>query len=80
MPTELTNIQLKFNCTANWDEMQQLSDCRFCSHCQKKVYNFTGSTREDYEQVLAENNNRVCGRFTAEQAAVPVMVKPFWMK
>jgi hypothetical protein len=80
MPTELTHIQLKFNCGANWDEMQQLNGCRFCSLCQKNVYDFTGSTREEYEQVLFENNNRVCGRFTTKQTTMPAMVRPFWIK
>ncbi len=80
MPTEFNNIQLKFNCPANWDEMQPLNGCRFCSNCQKKVYDFIGSTRQEYEQVLLENNNLICGRFMAEQAATPAIVKPFWIK
>lgn len=80
MRTNITNVRLQFNCTANWEEMRQLDGCRFREQCHKKVYDFTGSTREEFEQVLAANNNKLCGRFTTEQATVPALVTPFWKK
>ena len=66
MATEINNIKLKFNCPANWEEMQQLDGCRFCSHCQKKVYDFTGSTQAEFERISAGNGNQICGRFRAD--------------
>ncbi|WP_462264827.1 energy transducer TonB [Mucilaginibacter sp.] len=80
MATEINNIKLKFNCPANWEEMQQLDGCRFCSHCQKKVYDFTGSTQAEFKRVLSENRNRVCGRFTLEQAKANLHKTDVWRR
>jgi len=80
MSEQIKNIKLKFSCTADWDSMPVVDGVKSCEHCSKKVYDFTGSKQDEFLRILAENNNSICGRFSAEQMAVTHPVLPAWKK
>jgi protein TonB len=80
MSEQIRNIKLKFSCTADWDSMPVVDGVKSCEHCSKKVYDFTGSKQDEFLIILAENNNSICGRFSAEQIAVTHPVLPAWKK
>jgi hypothetical protein len=80
MEEYIKNIQLKFSCNANWEAMTPDGDGRFCNRCQKKVYDFTDSKAAEFQQILAENNYNVCGRFTMQQMATEPILLPKWKK
>jgi hypothetical protein len=79
MENDIKNIWLKFSCDKDWDEMTTCGDARYCDGCRKKVYDFTNSTRNEFEQILAKNKYRVCGRYTPEQMQGDKR-KPTWYK
>ncbi|MEO8887558.1 MAG: hypothetical protein ABI367_15950 [Mucilaginibacter sp.] len=80
MKKPITNVQLKFNCQANWDEMSNTTGGKNCESCQKKVFDFTQGSHDDFIKVLEENNYNVCGRFTSQQASVPEQILPYWKR
>lgn len=69
MSEQIKNIRLTFSCPIDWDSMDALNDGRYCSHCHKKVYDFTTAKQQEFLKILAENNNNICGRFRLEQMA-----------
>jgi TonB family protein len=80
MNEPIKNISLKFNCPVDWNSMEALNDGRYCSHCQKKVYDLTDSKQDAFLKLLAENNNNICGRFRQEQMAPTHFALPAWKK
>jgi TonB family protein len=64
---EIQNVSLSFTCTQNWDSMTVCGNGRFCTVCQKIVYDFTDKSQKDYEIALRQHNGKMCGRFQAHQ-------------
>ena len=63
----IKNIELSFNCPQNWDNMPLCAGGRFCSICQKVVYDFTNKSQNDYEKMYQKHNGQMCGRFQQAQ-------------
>lgn len=80
MGEEIKNVQLRFSCSENWDSMSASDGGKYCDKCQKKVYDFTNSKAAEFQQILAENNYKVCGKFIREQMHAQPIVLPFWKK
>ena len=59
----LDNIRIASPCKANWDEMPGNEQRRFCSQCNLNVYNLSGMTRDEAENLLLAAEGRVCVRF-----------------
>lgn len=60
------NISIPKPCHENWQEMSTAEKGRFCSACQKTVYDFTHSSdRQIVEKFNSESN--LCGRFLKTQ-------------
>lgn len=80
MENEIENIRLKFNCPADWEAMEAIDGVRYCTHCQKNVYDFTDAKRDEFLLILAENGGNICGRFRIEQTAPLIIKLPSWKK
>jgi hypothetical protein len=78
--SEITNIKLKFSCSENWDTMPDAEGGKHCDKCQKKVYDFTNSKADEFRQIMAENNNQVCGHFSSEQLVRKYPTLNFWRR
>ena len=59
----LNNIKIASPCSANWDEMFGNERKRFCGDCKLNVYNLSGMTKYDAENLLANSEGRVCVRY-----------------
>lgn len=59
----LDNIRIASPCPASWDEMRGDERKRFCSQCSLNVYNLSGMTRDEAENLLLMSEGRVCVRF-----------------
>lgn len=79
MENKITRASLNFTCTENWDAMQPVAEGRFCSSCQKKVYDFTNENVAYFARILEDNNNKICGRFSSEQL-MDSPKRPYWKK
>lgn len=66
-PNRIKNARLSFACDQNWDGMDDHTDGKFCSACDKKVYDLTDKNVAYFMKIMQENNNNVCGRFSNEQ-------------
>ncbi|MDQ4119941.1 MAG: hypothetical protein M3209_00555 [Acidobacteriota bacterium] len=59
----LANVRVASPCPANWDEMIGDERKRFCGQCKLNVYNLSGMTRNDAENLLMNAEGRLCVRF-----------------
>lgn len=80
MADDIKNIQLKFSCKVNWETLTPDGNGRFCSLCQKKVYDFTDSRAAEFAQIMAANNYNICGRFTQQQLLPQPTQIPAWKR
>lgn len=80
MNDDIQNIQLRFSCPENWENMTPAENGRHCDKCNKTVHDFTNSKVEEFRAIMAENNNSVCGRFSIDQMAVVPVVLPLWKR
>lgn len=55
-------------CTQNWDSMTTAEQGKFCSQCNKKVFDFTTATDgEIVKHIEAMKGEMFCGRFEENQ-------------
>lgn len=81
MNNRIKDARLSFTCHQNWDTMKSNEEGRFCDTCEKKVYDLTDKSVAYFMQILHENNNSVCGRFTKDQMSKSTPVNnSYWKK
>ena len=59
----LDHVRISAPCTADWDAMIGTQSKRFCGQCRLNVYNLSGMTRREAEQLIASTEGRLCVRF-----------------
>lgn len=59
----LDNVRIASPCSQDWNQMLGTDRKRFCGDCKLNVYNLSGMTRKEAEQLLAGSDGRVCVRF-----------------
>ena len=59
----LSNIRIANPCSANWDEMVGSERQRYCGECKLNVYNLSGMSRRDAENLILSSEGRLCVRF-----------------
>lgn len=59
----LNNIRIASPCSANWDEMYGNERRRFCAECKLNVYNLSGMTKFDAENLITASEGRLCVRY-----------------
>lgn len=59
----LNNIKIASPCSANWDEMYGNERKRFCGDCKLNVYNLSGMSRQEAENLVTSSEGRMCVRF-----------------
>ena len=59
----LDNIRIASPCTANWDEMYGNDRMRHCGQCKLNVYNLSGMSRQEAEDLVTNAEGRLCVRF-----------------
>lgn len=59
---QLDNLKIASPCSANWDEMVGDNRVRFCGECKLNVYNLSGMSRIDAENLITNTTGRVCVR------------------
>ena len=59
----LDNISVASPCTTSWDVMEGGDRSRFCKLCQKNVYNLSGMSRQEAENLVRGSEGKLCVRF-----------------
>ena len=59
----LDDIRIASPCSANWNDMYGNDRMRFCGDCKLNVYNLSGMSREDAENLVMNAEGRLCVRF-----------------
>ena len=59
-------IQITNPCLENWNEMSEVEQGKFCSHCQKTVIDFSMKTDAELLEYFAQHTS-FCGRFRNNQ-------------
>src|SRR5690349_15242264 len=59
----LDNIRIASPCSADWNAMEGDERKRFCGDCKLSVYNLSGMTRYDAENLLRLSEGRLCVRY-----------------
>jgi Carboxypeptidase regulatory-like domain len=60
----LDQLQVVSPCSTDWDRMSGDEKKRFCSDCDKFVYDFSQMTRRQVEAIVSINRGRMCARIT----------------
>lgn len=64
--TSLDRIEITSPCNADWDEMTGSEQIRYCTECNKYVYNLSAMTRRDAEELVATRRSQMCTRMTRD--------------
>lgn len=59
----LNNIKIASPCSADWNAMSGDNTKRFCGECKLNVYNLSGMSKTEAENLLIESEGRLCVRF-----------------
>jgi hypothetical protein len=59
----LNNLKVASPCSQDWDAMIGNERKRFCGDCKLNVYNLSGMTRTEAENLLINSEGRLCVRF-----------------
>mgnify|MGYP007088033300 CR=1 FL=1 len=59
----LNNIKIASPCSADWSAMTGDERKRFCGDCKLHVYNLSGMTKYDAENLLRNNEGGLCVRY-----------------
>lgn len=59
----LNNIKIASPCNADWNEMMGNERKRFCAECKLNVYNLSGMSQREAENLLLNTEGRLCVRF-----------------
>ncbi len=60
----LDQLQIVSPCKTDWDRMSGDEKKRFCSECDKFVYDFSQMTRRQVEAIVSIHQGRLCARIT----------------
>ena len=59
----LDSIKSPAPCSKDWDEMSGDELVRFCTGCEKSVYNLSAMPRREARKFVAKNSGKVCVRY-----------------
>ena len=59
----LTKVKIASPCSADWEGMFGDERKRFCGECKLNVYNLSGMTRREAEELLENSEGRLCVRY-----------------
>ncbi len=59
----LSSVKIASPCSQNWNEMIGTERKRFCGECKLNVYNLSGMSRREAENLLINSEGRLCVRF-----------------
>ncbi|HLL99608.1 MAG TPA: hypothetical protein VK400_01020 [Pyrinomonadaceae bacterium] len=59
----LNNLKIASPCSQDWGAMIGSDRRRFCGECKLNVYNLSGMTRAEAENLLLNSEGRLCVRF-----------------
>jgi hypothetical protein len=62
----LDSIDVPVPCDKSWDEMLGGDVSRFCSSCEKDIYNISAMTRREAKKLLFQSSESVCIRLEKE--------------
>jgi hypothetical protein len=58
----LANVRVAQKCNARWQEMIGDEQRRYCTHCERHVYNLSAMTAGQAESLLRDTNGQICKR------------------
>jgi hypothetical protein len=59
----LNNLKIASPCPTNWEGMYGNDKVRFCGECKLNVYNLSGMTKDEAEDLLQNTEGRLCVRY-----------------
>ncbi len=63
MDNPLDNVRVASPCSVDWNEMVGDNRKRFCGDCKLNVYNLSGMTRPEAENLIMNAEGRLCVKF-----------------
>ena len=59
----LNTIRVASPCSADWDAMVGNNRERFCGECKLNVFNLSGMTKQEAENLIMNSEGKLCARF-----------------
>lgn len=63
MTEPLHSVSIKNPCRMDFDKMEGNERVRFCGDCKLNVYNLSGMTRQEAEELVSNREGRLCVTF-----------------
>ena len=63
----LNNIKIASPCSADWNAMMGDERRRYCGECKLNVYNLSGMSKTEAENLIVNSEDRLCVRFYRRQ-------------
>ena len=67
-------ISIPNPCQESWDEMIPMEGGKHCTHCNKKIHDFTGYSDKQLYQFFDQNKGEICGLYLYEQVNRPIII------
>lgn len=74
--SKLDLLNVEKPCSASWEQMTGTAQKRFCSECNKHVFDFSQMTCQQIEAVSAVHQGNLCARITRRTDGSMVMLEP----
>ena len=59
----LNNLKVASPCSQDWEQMIGTERKRYCGECKLNVYNLSGMSRDEAENLIMNSEGRLCVRF-----------------
>lgn len=56
-------------CYENWENMQNISEGKFCEKCSKKVFDLTQKRDEEIDEIIGKSESELCGRILSSRVS-----------
>ncbi len=74
--TILDSIDVPKPCSASWEEMTGDEKVRFCSSCEKDIYNLSAMSRQKAEKLVEDSSGKICVRYEKNSQGKIVTAPP----
>lgn len=74
--SKLDQLKVVTPCSSSWEQMTGNRQKRFCSECNKNVFDFSQMTRNQVEAVVSAHKGQLCGRILRDASGSLVTLEP----
>lgn len=71
----IRKVNVRNKCNEDWNKMTAGETSRFCSSCERNVFDLSDKTPDEIYQIWKENNGKVCARIPQDSTYISMPAK-----